>query len=193
MLTLPGGPMRQGLRELGCLVPGPWPTACALVAIWAQLFLPRSVQTPFCSRLCSTCLDPTPFCNSPSPFPGPQGVGGDDWTRYYVVIKKKTNRKMCAFFFFLFLLAASKCLCFPNGLIGLPRPPLRCSLPVLLAPGAAELSQQHQLHGERLLSNLVTRVPKKAVEEQCLVTVLCLSLYKLLPHPLFMWASQLSA
>ena len=75
ILTLPGGPKRQGLRELGCLVLGPWPTACALVAIWAQLLLRRSVQTPFCSRLCSTCPDPTPFCNSPSPFPGPQGVG----------------------------------------------------------------------------------------------------------------------
>lgn len=67
---------------------------------------------------------------------------------------------MCAFFFF-FHLAATKCFCFPNGLIGLPHPPLKCSLPVLLAPGAVELSQQHQLHGERLLSNLVTRVPKK--------------------------------
>ena len=155
------GPHEAGAQRAGLPCPlGPepqpvllWPSgpSCSCVSV--------SKHPSVAGSLCSTCPDPTPFWNPPNPLPGSQGVGGDDWTRYYLAIKKKTNERCVLFFFFL--LAASKYFCFPNGLVGLPHPPLKCSLPVLLAPGAVELSQQHQLHGERLLSNLVTRVPKK--------------------------------
>lgn len=86
----------------------------------------------------------------------PRGWGGDYCGRYYLVIKRKTNRKKCAFFF---LLVTSKCFWLPN--VYLPHSRFRYSLSLFLAPGAVELSQQHQLCGERLLLKLVTRSPRK--------------------------------
>lgn len=96
------GPHEAGAQRAGLPCPlGPepqpvllWPSgpSCSCVSV--------SKHPSVAGSLCSTCPDPTPFWNPPNPFPGSQGVGGDDWTRYYLAIKKKTNRKMCAFFFF---------------------------------------------------------------------------------------------